>query len=757
MKHGIDASTQEFELINGNIEFINEIWKDEKAKVTLKNNTENYMEYQVINSESTINDSNWQEIHEAEYEIANLENGDIIVARLTDGNNVTSHATYNVNDLIAPHIINVTKSTEGWVNNQVIISINASDNESGLATNCYSFNGGITWQSENTKIYTENTAGIVLKVKDMAGNISTYTQTLNVNRIDKQGPEIEAETEVKSNSISIKITSLTDHNGSGIDYNLGYKYYIAQSLEELNSAEGETLSTQEKIFENLTTNTTYYIKIEVKDVLGNIGSVIKTAVPGALNIAQDALQIINLIWENKEAQVTIINKEELLNIEYQIVRKGETFDIQNEWTLVNEKNVNIPGLKNEDIVYARLTDQNDNKSGTIQRKIIDNTPPTLEVTGMPDSWTKEDVTLIINSTDTESGLHENAYSFDGGTTWQDSNSKTYSENTQGIVIQVRDEAGNITQYNDVLDITQIDKTPPKVDVEIESKNTKEITVNVNSVDSGIGMGENIIYSYYIKQKNASEFTKIIDTSSTTYKFENLKFNTQYEIKVETKDSLGNIGEKKITTTTSNIIYEVGNIEMISIIWSNSVATIELQNNRQDFTMEYQIAQNGENLNDSGTWIRSDENVKTIGALRDGYIIYARLTDMVNSSTGYVTINIVNSSKKTYTEDELARLTTRENFNILGISTSNNEIKAQIEGAQEDAYLYNYYYKNINDTNYTLISSNTYSYDPAVITNLETNAIYKIKALVTKKNGNVVRCENTATMIASRFSYKKSNI
>ncbi|RGC16529.1 hypothetical protein DXA38_07550 [[Clostridium] innocuum] len=60
-----------------------------------------------------------------------------------------------------------------------------------------------------------------------------------------------------------------------------------------------------------------------------------------------------------------------------------------------------------------------------------------------------------------------AYSVDGGATWITANSKNpntfvyeFNENIAGIEVQVKDEAGNITSYDEILAIDNIDKTGP---------------------------------------------------------------------------------------------------------------------------------------------------------------------------------------------------------------------------------------------------------------------------------------------------------
>jgi len=107
----------------------------------------------------------------------------------------------------------------------------------------------------------------------------------------------------------------------------------------------------------------------------------------------------------------------------------------------------------------------------------DLTPPTMtNVTGNPTNWVNTDVTLTINgASDTGVGLHSTAYSFDGGSTWQTSVSKAFSENKNGIVVKVRDAVGNIYTYPSTINITYIDKIPPTCTFSISGTHTGVVT------------------------------------------------------------------------------------------------------------------------------------------------------------------------------------------------------------------------------------------------------------------------------------------
>ncbi len=95
---------------------------------------------------------------------------------------------YVIDDSV-PTIKNVT-GNEKWTKDKVTLTISAEDSLSGLATEAYSFDNGQTWQKENTKTYTENIQGVIIKVRDAVGNIAT--QEIGTIKIDNQVPTIKS-------------------------------------------------------------------------------------------------------------------------------------------------------------------------------------------------------------------------------------------------------------------------------------------------------------------------------------------------------------------------------------------------------------------------------------------------------------------------------------------------------------------------------------------------------------------------------------
>ena len=154
----------------GAITFENLTWNNKQASITIKTNTDYIIEYQ-------INSTNGEWIRGSKIStIANgLHHGDIVYARLTDGTNSGDYTTYNVIDNIVPIINSFT--VENVTENSITVSVNAEDNQSGLAesgTYAYYKNGGLVETSEsNTCTYTglEDGTEYELKVivKDQGG------------------------------------------------------------------------------------------------------------------------------------------------------------------------------------------------------------------------------------------------------------------------------------------------------------------------------------------------------------------------------------------------------------------------------------------------------------------------------------------------------------------------------------------------------------------------------------------------------------
>lgn len=117
-------------------------------------------------------------------------------------------------DKTQPEIISVSGKIESWEKNKLTLIVNASDNLSGLSSKAYSFDDGKTWQEENTKTYTGNIRGIIIKVKDNLDNIATYEviNTTQIAMIVKPKTTVETfKNNIMKNEENIKIVDKNDN------------------------------------------------------------------------------------------------------------------------------------------------------------------------------------------------------------------------------------------------------------------------------------------------------------------------------------------------------------------------------------------------------------------------------------------------------------------------------------------------------------------------------------------------------------------
>ena len=126
------------------------------------------------------------------YTVTAAKNGTYTITA-ADGAGNTAGETVSVTkiDKTAPTVTGVTGNPTAWTNNDVTLKVEgAADGDSGLPEKPYSFDGGHSWQAENTKTFEENTANIQIQVKDIAGNVLELP-AISVTKIDKTAPVIE--------------------------------------------------------------------------------------------------------------------------------------------------------------------------------------------------------------------------------------------------------------------------------------------------------------------------------------------------------------------------------------------------------------------------------------------------------------------------------------------------------------------------------------------------------------------------------------
>jgi hypothetical protein len=111
-----------------------------------------------------------------------------LITRYSYGNTTNQTITINVTapDTTPPTITSITGNPTNWTNQNVILTIQATDNVA-LNSQAYSFNNGSTYQTSNQATFTTNQF-VNVRVRDSSNNF--VNQQVTINRIDKQSPSI---------------------------------------------------------------------------------------------------------------------------------------------------------------------------------------------------------------------------------------------------------------------------------------------------------------------------------------------------------------------------------------------------------------------------------------------------------------------------------------------------------------------------------------------------------------------------------------
>lgn len=121
------------------------------------------------------------------------ENGTYTLGLAGSGNvdfSPTVSVTVDHIDNTPPSISSFQTASDAW-GSSVQLIVNASDGQSGLAGEAYSYDGGASWSSSNTHTVTAN-GGYSVRVRDAVGNVSTAETT--VEHIDCTPPTIAIST-----------------------------------------------------------------------------------------------------------------------------------------------------------------------------------------------------------------------------------------------------------------------------------------------------------------------------------------------------------------------------------------------------------------------------------------------------------------------------------------------------------------------------------------------------------------------------------
>ncbi|MBQ3136897.1 MAG: hypothetical protein IJB74_05370 [Clostridia bacterium] len=325
-------------------------------------------------------------------------------------------------DKTAPVVSTPTKSpnTE-WSNANVTVTNNATDALSGIPTSGYSFDGGSTWQTKTKTYSTEGTYTVTPKAKDNAGNIGTGT-AITV-KIDKTAPTATVTGTVSGSNVSATINAsdaLSGLHATPYSFNGGTTWVTGKTA-------------------TLSANTTHTIK--VRDKAGNIRTItynpkagtvtaspsLDTWTKGTVTLTASGTNISQYNFDSGAWSATVKSKSYSANTTAKVGFKESSG---------NTTYINVP-----------ITN-------------IDTTEPVINsVTSTEGGWAKGEIKVIVDAEDDLSGISQ--YSFDGGVTWQEGNTITYTDDApESVTVMVKDNVGNEASWGETVSLPKYDNGIP---------------------------------------------------------------------------------------------------------------------------------------------------------------------------------------------------------------------------------------------------------------------------------------------------------
>lgn len=443
----------------------------------------------------------------------------------------------------------------------------------------------LSQQGINDYVISEN--GVyTIQVTDNAENITE--KVVEIANIDKQAPKVEVlgnPTDWTNQDVTLAINAQDkpDQGASGIE-----KLTVIDTVQ----------STDKTIIENLVEEATTGESINgvaLKTSIEEAGGTITGTGPWTITLKDNTFSVavngdVTVNNEITPTEITLVNGK----AQYSINKNGK-------YKIVVTDNA---GNTTEQIIEVTK---------------IDKTAPTITgVTGNSTNWTNQDVTLTVEGAADIGGstLDELTYSFDCGANWQNSNTKVYSQNTSGIIIKVRDAAGNIYTHPEI-NINKIDKVVPTITISPLNKTTDNpTTVTVNVADEGgSGLKSSNVYQYYLSTSNSETINGVWKnfTSGTAFEIGTGLSATYYMHIKEISDNADN----KVSAVSEAFIFdnlkeENPNPQLDLSITSNKYDINNTENLILRISPDTTVAQFKENIvsNASSVKVYNANNVQT---------------------------------------------------------------------------------------------------------------------------------------------------
>ncbi len=228
------------------------------------------------------------------------------------------------------------------------------------------------------------------------------------------------------NNVTLTVNGAADNSGGAGLHSTPYSFSTTKGSYSWQSSKSKTFSANDTIY------------VYVRDALNNIRLVstqnitkIDKTAPAAPTVTGNASS-----WTKDNVTLTASSTDSASGITaYSFSTQAGTYSWQTGKTKSFSSNATV-------YVYAKDNAGNISAAKTVTINKIDKTKPVISDIAISRDETTGNTVAKITASDSQSGI--GGYSFDGGSTWQTSNTKTFENAPNEVSIAVKDNAGNIS-------------------------------------------------------------------------------------------------------------------------------------------------------------------------------------------------------------------------------------------------------------------------------------------------------------------------
>ncbi|ARU60326.1 hypothetical protein CBW65_04055 [Tumebacillus avium] len=377
-----------------------------------------------------------------------------------------------IQDDVAP--VTTAAAPHAWTNQEVVVTLSATDNDTGVAKTFYALNGGAFAEGTSVAVTEAGINELSFYSVDRVGNIE-QTKSIQV-KIDKTAPTTTTDAPTTWSQADVKVTLSATDAQSGV----ATTYY---SVNGSDYTEGTTFTVAQ---EGINTITFYTV-----DAAGNQEQA-QTVEVKIDKTAPTTTSDAPTTWSQADVKVTLSATDAQSGVAttYYSVNgsdytEGTTFTVAQEGV-------------NTITFYTVDAAGNKEQAQTVEVK-IDKTAPTT-TSDAPTAWSQADVKVTLSATDAQSGAATTYYSVNGSDYTEGTSFTVAQEGINTITFYTVDAAGNKEQAQTIE--VKIDKTAPTTTSDAPtawSKDDVKITLSATDATSGVAT------TYY--SVNGSDYTE----------------------------------------------------------------------------------------------------------------------------------------------------------------------------------------------------------------------------------------------------------